>query len=88
MVVSEFIVKKNGKFEKSSVNYGGLMGALGTMAKSGSIPEHSMDLKAGDIEKIRKLYKSGKIKFKSLLVADTIPFAPLITMGCIITILF
>jgi hypothetical protein len=74
---TEKIIRKEGSYTKSST--------------SGKIEEvlklNYEDLTDADIKKLNLLHKRGRLKFKELTIRQTIPFAPFLLLGVLLTIL-
>jgi prepilin signal peptidase PulO-like enzyme (type II secretory pathway) len=52
------------------------------------IKPKSKGLNRKDLKIIKKLYREKKIDFDNLLIQQTLPFAPFIFIGLLLTILF
>lgn len=75
MCCAERIVRKGRFYERSST------------AKRGILKMNYESLTADDIERLKRLSKQGKVRFDELVIRHTIPFAPLLFLGVLLTIL-
>ena len=87
MIPAEMIIKKGKKYEKTEINM-----LIGQKIRNCIFEEIEKCKIAGmskkDIAKIKILQKEGKIKFEHLKIKQTIPFAPFLFFGTLLTIIF
>ncbi|MCD6215911.1 MAG: hypothetical protein J7J92_02445 [Candidatus Aenigmarchaeota archaeon] len=92
MLLSEVIVKKDGKYSKSPVifmptRFAMLRGLIERVKESPVIKYRSSGITEKDIKKIQQLKKEGKLDFEHLLVQQTVSFAPFLFLGVLLTII-
>lgn len=79
-ILMEFIYLNNKSYKKKYID-----GALNNLkTKEHKIPESKRIM---NVKIIRKAYKQGKIAFKTIKVQQTVPFAPAIFLGVLLTII-
>jgi Flp pilus assembly protein protease CpaA len=80
MVLAEIITKKGEKKKISGFGYS-------QMGQKDSLFElDSCGLSKKDIERIKRMKKQGRIIFNALRIESTIPFAPFICLGALLTV--
>ena len=84
MVLGERLVKKKDGYTTIELSFINIFGIL-KFTKESLLSDINMKLTEEDIEKIQNLYKKGKIKFKTIKIAKTVPFAPFMFLGVLLT---
>lgn len=89
----EGIVVKKGKYEKISLIPSPILFAFISQMREQItqelvFPKNSDTLTQEDIRTIQDLYKNKRIQFDSILIQETLPFAPFLLLGVILTFLF
>lgn len=81
---SEIIVEKNGKYEKKAVPI--LFQGLSEI-KGNILVKSSQRLTQEKIDELKFLKKQGRLEFEHLLIEESIPFAPFLFLGVLVTYL-
>jgi prepilin signal peptidase PulO-like enzyme (type II secretory pathway) len=84
MLVEEHLIKTKKGYEKKEYSLFTIFDVL-QQTKRGFLSESSTSLTDEDIKKIRELKKERKIKFDTMKIAKTIPFAPFMFFGVMLT---
>jgi len=84
MLVEEHLVKTKKGYEKKEYSLFTIFDVL-QQTKRGFLSESSTSLTDEDIKKIRELKKERKLKFDTMKIAKTIPFAPFMFFGVMLT---
>ncbi|OYT57378.1 MAG: hypothetical protein B6U68_01905 [Candidatus Aenigmarchaeota archaeon ex4484_14] len=92
MLLSEIIVKKDGKYSKSltllmPTRFAMLRSLIERVKESAVIKYRSSGLTREDIKKIQQLKKEGKLDFDHLLIQQAVSFAPFLFLGVLLTII-
>jgi hypothetical protein len=86
MIPAEMIVEEDGKFVKKPITFLTFLVLLRERArwkpKIGFNPD---GLEKEEVEEIQSLYKKGLLKFEELKISLTIPFAPILFFGALLT---
>ena len=85
MVLLEGVFEKKGFLEKKKLFFPCLLSALEDIKTNYAVDLSPRGLSEKDIALIRRKEKDGKARFHSLLVQETLPFAPLLFAGTIIS---
>ena len=85
MVLLEGVFERNGLLEKKKLFFPSLVNALQDIKTNYVFDLGSNGLTSENISLLREKNSQGKVKFHSLLVQETIPFAPLLFVGTILT---
>lgn len=86
MILAEEIYKEKGKYKKRKFVPISFVTALFDKVQYKSVIKHTLEgLKRDDVQKIKQLHKIGKLKESKVRIAQTIPFAPFMFLGVILT---
>ncbi len=85
MVLLEGVYEKNGFFEKKKLFFPSIVNALQDIKTKYVFNLSSKGLSEEDVELLRSKNKARMLSFHSLLVQETIPFAPLLFVGTLLT---
>ncbi|MDP6670893.1 MAG: prepilin peptidase [archaeon] len=85
MVLLEGVYEKNGALEKKKLFFPSLINALQDIKTNYVFDLSSKGLTEENVKVLLEKNKAGKANFHSLLVQETLPFAPLLFAGTIIT---
>ena len=85
MVLLEGVFERNGLLEKKKLFFPSLVNALQDIRTNYVFNLGSSGLTAENISFLIEKNKLGNVRFHSLLVQETIPFAPLLFLGTILT---
>lgn len=85
MVLLEGVFEKNGLLEKKKLFFPCLVNALQDINTNYVFDLSPRGLGSNDIAMLQETNKEGKVRFHSLLVQETLPFAPLLFMGALLT---
>ncbi len=85
MVLLEGVYEKEGLLEKKKLFFPSLINALQDIRTNYVFEMGSSGLTGENIKALLKKEKAGKAKFHSLLVQETLPFAPLLFAGALLT---
>ena len=86
MVLLEGVYEKDGNLEKKKLFFPSIINAMQDIGTNYIFDLSSKGLSKQDIELLQKKKKEGKVKFHSLLVQETLPFAPLLFIGTLLTL--
>ena len=85
MVLLEGVVEKNGILEKKKLFFPSLVNAFQDIKTKYVLEIGAKGLSEKDIDLIAQKGKEMKVRFDSLLVQETLPFAPLLFVGTLLT---
>ncbi len=85
MALLEIPVLRNGKIEKKNPVLPSFVNIFSEIREKPFIEARPKGLEKKDIAKLKKAMTEGKLSFKSILVQETLPFAPLIFIGTILS---
>ena len=89
MLADEFYEDKEGiKKRSGSITISYIAGLLKKIKQRDVFIEASGSLTKEEVREIKKLHSSGKIKDKEVRVYQTLPFAPFMFFGVILTLIF
>ncbi len=90
MMLTEDFYKEKGEIKKRKgfmpISY--LSGVFQMARRKDNVVSASETLTKEDIEKIKKLHASGKIKERAVYIYQTVPFAPFLFLGVLLTLIF
>jgi len=84
MILGEPVDRKNNYSKEEPKTFTTMYGLLKTIKES-LLSDNPSRLTAGDIKKMISLKKSGKLGYKNVKIAKTIPFAPFMLFGVLLT---
>ncbi len=84
-VLLEGVYEKNGLLEKKRLFFPSLINALQDIKTNYLFDLSAKGLTAENIAFLQKKNKEGKVRFHSLLTQETLPFAPLLFLGTLLT---
>lgn len=86
MIPAEMIVEENGNFAKRPITFFTFLALLRQRTKFKPIIGFNPDgLGKEEIQELRSLYTKGLLKFKELKISITVPFAPILFFGALLT---
>jgi len=85
MVLLEGVYERNGLLEKKKLFFPSLVNAFQDIETNYAVEIGTKGLSKADIGRINKMSAKQKARFHSLLVQETIPFAPLLFIGTLLT---
>ena len=85
MVLLEGVYEKDGALEKKKLFFPSLVNAIQDIKTNYVFEMSSSGLTKENIKTLLEKNKAGKAKFHSLLVQETLPFAPLLFAGTVLT---
>jgi hypothetical protein len=89
MIPAEMIAEEGNRFIKKSITFFSFLSVLRQKKKYKALVGFNPDgLEKKDLEEIRNLYKKGLLDFESLKISGTIPLAPILFIGAILTYFF
>jgi hypothetical protein len=89
MIPAESVYKFGNFFSKRPLNYFSLLEAMMRKSEGKSVLSNIGDgLTAGDVRRLKRLLSEGKLKEPSIKVYHTLPFAPFMFVGALITIVY
>jgi len=88
MVLLEAVFEKNGKIAKKKPLLPSFVNIFSQITEKQLVESGLKGLTAQDIALLQKAKSSGKAEFGSLLVQETLPFAPIIFIGTLISFFF
>ena len=87
MIFLDRIKKKNEKYLKESGVEISLLNLLRKKTEKYFIENRPEGITEEEINKLKKLKKEGKLEFDDISVNQTLPFAPILFLGTVITLL-
>jgi hypothetical protein len=88
MIPLEGIRKEKGRYEKINLVDISLFNLLRQKKIKFLFDNRPTGLTKEDVELLNEMYRKGELKFSQLLIQQTIPFAPLLFLGALLTLLF
>ena len=89
MILAERIVRDKDGFKKQELHYLSFMSIIRQRIKAKPVFEYGAKaLRKQDVAEFKKLKKLGLLKFNTIRVSYPMPFAPILSFGCLITYLF
>jgi len=85
MIPAEIVYKKGKKYLTTEAK---LFSLLSFKPQEGKIILDRKPLTKDDIKKIQKLHSEGSFKPHTIRINQTVPFAPLLFLGVLLTIIF
>lgn len=86
MILTEMILRKNQLFIKQPLAFLTFFTSLMQRIRSKPIFGYNPDgLKRNEIEKLKKMRRAGQLEFETIRVSETIPLAPALFLGILIT---
>jgi hypothetical protein len=85
MVLLEGVYEKDGNLEKKKLFFPSMINAFQDIKTKYVFSLSSKGLSKGDISLIKSRNRQGRAKFHSLLTQETLPFAPLLFVGTLLT---
>jgi len=85
MVLLETIVERKGKIEKKKTVFPSLVNVFSEMGERFFVESGPRGLSPKDIASLRNAKKKKRLKFNSILVQETLPFAPIIFFGTLLS---
>ncbi|MBN2067359.1 MAG: hypothetical protein JW744_02735 [Candidatus Diapherotrites archaeon] len=86
MVVLEGVYEKNGLLEKKKLFFPSLVNVMQDIQTNYVIDLSVTGLREQDIEMLKQAKKDQRLMFHSLLVQETLPFAPILFLGVLISL--
>ena len=84
MALSEQLIKTKKGMEKREISLMTIFDIFNSM-KEGLLGDVKTRLTEEDVKELQKLRNEGKIKFDEIKIAKTVPFAPFIFFGILLT---
>lgn len=86
MILNEMILRKNHQFTKEPLAFLTFLTSLTQRIRSKPIFGYNPDgLKISEIKKLQEMEKAGRLEFETIRIAKTLPFAPALLSGILIT---
>ena len=85
MVLLEAIVKRKGKIEKKKSIFPSLVNVFSEIGENFFVESGPRGLSTEDIASLKTAKKGKKLNFETILVQETLPFAPIIFFGTILS---
>lgn len=86
MILTEMVLKGKEKFMKKPMTFLAFLVSLRERSKSKPIFGYNPDgLKKDEIKRLQGLDQAGKLEFKEISISKTLPFAPVLFFGALLT---
>lgn len=86
MILNEMILRKNQRFTKQPLAFLTFLTSLAQRIRSKPIFGYNPDgLQASEIKELQEMKKAERLEFETIRIVDTLPFAPALFLGILIT---